>query len=161
YAQLVDVSYDRLGTGWGTPPANTEAEPFVLKQQPVGVAAEAENRLPSGRVLVVDDDPAWRESLQALLENDFEVVVATGPTEAMVALSRQPIQVVVTDFEMRGCNGLELLRKIAERAPMVVGILLTGHSEHPLVRTARQERQAFLVLPKTYRPSELLGKVKN
>src|SRR5437763_5956138 len=82
------------------------------------------------KVLLVDDDRLVLECFQRLLSNRFEIETACGPEEALAAiLSRGPFAVVVSDFRMPGLNGVQLLEKVKEDFPTVVGILLSGNAE--------------------------------
>jgi DNA-binding NtrC family response regulator len=113
-----------------------------------------------GSVLVVDDNTPTRMSLQCLLEEDFVVNTAKNIHEAIAFLSKHSMDVVVTDYDMPGGSGVELLRHLAAHAPLCVGILFTGQPNHPEVTQARGEA-SFLIVPKSYEPKLLLERVKN
>jgi DNA-binding NtrC family response regulator len=114
----------------------------------------------AGRILVVDDDPAARVSLRELLEDSFEVEVAAGAAEAEAALRDGAFDVVVADYEMPGGSGLELLQRLSKDAPGVVGVLLTGHREHPEVRRAAHAPYVFIVLQKSYHPDFIVDWIR-
>jgi DNA-binding NtrC family response regulator len=118
-------------------------------------------RYPAARVLIVDDDPAARLSLQALLEDSFEVVAVSSGEAADSWLEGSPVDVIVSDYEMPGENGLALLRRARRRYPGVVGILLTGHGTNPEVRAAADDNRVFMVLQKSYRPEFILDWVRS
>jgi two-component system CheB/CheR fusion protein len=68
------------------------------------------------RALVVDDEADARELLYcALQEAGADVVLAADGTEALALLSAQPTNVVLTDVQMPGMDGFELLSAIRER----------------------------------------------
>jgi DNA-binding NtrC family response regulator len=113
-----------------------------------------------GRILVVDDDPAARLSLQALLETEFDVETAADVKEAESRLARRSFDVVITDFEMPGEPGTALLERLQNR-PGVVGMLLTGHADFDDVRRARNDPHIFQVLLKPYQPDVLLHRVRS
>src|SRR5262245_45727370 len=80
------------------------------------------------RILVVDDEPAIRDSLRMILEYDeYEFLGApTGP-EAIALIKRDPPDLVVLDIKMSGMNGLETLaemKKIDESLPVA---MMSGH----------------------------------
>jgi CheY-like chemotaxis protein len=108
------------------------------------------------RVLVVDDDPAARETAAAVLSIDCFVESCSNGLTALARLEGGNFEVLVVDYEMPGMSGTELLRRAAVRHPNLVGMLVTGHAELPEVRQARRDQQVFLVLLKPYDPAELL-----
>jgi two-component system, NtrC family, response regulator HupR/HoxA len=113
------------------------------------------------RVLIVDDEPAALTSLEALLEEEFEVISAGGAEEATRALLAGRIDVVVTDYQMPGRSGLELLEWVGRLSPAPAGILLTGQGGLPEVKSARQIPHVFMVLHKNYRPEFIAGWIRN
>jgi DNA-binding NarL/FixJ family response regulator len=81
------------------------------------------------RVLLVDDDAAFLESLETLLANDQRVEIvgkALSGAEALeIAAANEP-DVVVVDVRMPGMSGFECGRLIRERDPHARVILLSG-----------------------------------
>src|SRR6185369_13708634 len=57
------------------------------------------------RVLIVDDEPGVRESLRMVLKGEYETVVAGSGPEALDALGRAPVDVVLLDIIMPGMEG--------------------------------------------------------
>jgi two-component system OmpR family response regulator len=81
------------------------------------------------RVLVVDDDPDFQETLVKRLERRELVAQGTGSgAKALDLLDRHDLDVVLLDLEMPGLGGIETLREIKKRWPFVEVILLTGHA---------------------------------
>jgi DNA-binding NtrC family response regulator len=83
-------------------------------------------------VLLVDDDPSILKLLESFLQADFREEVhihaASEPTEARWRLESEVVDLLITDLEMPGVSGLELLR-CAKRANVWTQVLLiTGHS---------------------------------
>src|SRR5216117_3914816 len=61
-------------------------------------------------ILVVDDDAGIRENIADLLSSEnYEVVSAANADEAMRVLESQRIDLLLTDFQMPGRNGIELI----------------------------------------------------
>jgi DNA-binding NtrC family response regulator len=112
-----------------------------------------------GRLLVVDDDLVMLSTLQAILEERFDVRVATGVREARTALEAGAFDVLVTDYEMADGTGAELLKLTAARFAGLYTILLTGKSGFAAVRAL--QRDGVLVLFKPIDPDDLVGWVKN
>jgi DNA-binding NtrC family response regulator len=110
------------------------------------------NKDPRGSVLIVDDNPNTKLALAALLEERFSVTMASSSAEAIVTFENQPTDVVVTDFEMPNGTGIELINTLSKRYPKLVGLLITGHAEHPEVKQAKENPKIFMILKRTYRP---------
>ncbi len=90
-------------------------------------------------VLLVDDHTLVRRGFRRLLEDDSAIEVvgeASDGDEAVNAALKLKPQVVVMDCAMPGTSGLVATRRILERAPETVILMLSMHSEATLVRQA-------------------------
>jgi DNA-binding NtrC family response regulator len=114
-----------------------------------------------GRVLVVDDDPAVRTSLSALLADDFDVMVVGDVAHAEVLLSSAAIDVVLSDYELPGEKGLTFLQRLGANHPGVMGILVTGRSQDPEVRYAEGQDFVVRVIHKPYEPQRMIRWVES
>lgn len=112
-----------------------------------------------GRLLVVDDDLVMLSTLQAILEERFDVRVASGVRQATNELEAGAFDVLVTDYEMADGTGAELLELTGARFAGLYTILLTGKSGFAAVRALQKD--GVLVLFKPIDPDDLLGWVKN
>ena len=71
------------------------------------------------RILVVDDEPQIRRSLQVNLENkNYTVITAASGEEALEAISRRKPDVVIVDLVLPAIDGIELTRRIREQSPV-------------------------------------------
>jgi len=101
-----------------------------------------------GRVLLVDDEPAFLESNRQLLHEEFEVQTAIGGEAGLAVLkSRGPFAVIVSDLQMPGMRGDEFLRRARETAPDTVRMVLTGHPDTKIVE-ALNRGHIFRILTK-------------
>lgn len=119
---------------------------------------------PRGRVLVVDDEDSVRLSLVAVLEETCDVQAVSNAHDALAALAKHPFDVVVTDHDMPGGSGAELVGYVVGRFKATSVILITGHVDSARVRALSQDSQRTgrtLVLYKPVNPEELLVWVKN
>ncbi len=83
---------------------------------------------PRGRVLVVEDEAYVRESLVEILRSrGFLAAPASSVAEALLALARSPVDVVLSDLKMPGADGLELVKRMQSSWPEIPVVLLTGH----------------------------------
>ena len=79
-------------------------------------------------ILVVDDDRIILDSLAEFLQVEgYEISRATSFAEAMQALNRQPIDLMLCDINMPGGNGFELLHVLRKNQPETVAIMITGY----------------------------------
>jgi two-component system response regulator AtoC len=81
----------------------------------------------SGRVLIVDDDPSTCDLLDASLRRrGFDTLSRTAAAEGLAALAVGDFDVVLTDLNMRGMNGIELCTRIVANRPDVPVIVVTA-----------------------------------
>jgi DNA-binding NtrC family response regulator len=78
---------------------------------------EVETVISKGRVLVIDDEPAIRESLHDLLtfEGGYTVELAETGTEGLAKLARSGYDLVLLDLMMPDMSGMDVLREVRER----------------------------------------------
>jgi two-component system NtrC family response regulator len=100
-------------------------------------------------VLVVDDDPPAARYLEvALTEAGFEVRAVAGGLEALLAIERSPPALVITDLQMPGMSGLELLTLVRQRWPEMAVIVVSAASEvATIVEAIRLGAVNYLVKP--------------
>jgi len=89
------------------------------------------------RILVVDDDAEAREVLADFLSQlGHTIETAHDGAEALSRLEVFPAELVVTDLEMPGMSGLELIAVLHERAPACPTLLVTARADRVLPRDA-------------------------
>jgi DNA-binding NtrC family response regulator len=82
----------------------------------------------AGRILVVDDDRLKRLTLEKqLADAGYSVLACDDPFAALAALGREPFDVVLTDLRMPGMDGLTLLKRIKEAAPVTQVVVMTAY----------------------------------
>ncbi|UJR82357.1 response regulator [Sandaracinus amylolyticus] len=111
------------------------------------------------RVLLVDDEDVLLQSMSAVLEDDFEVVVASDGARALERIEEQPFDVVCSDYKMPRMDGLELLRRLRERAIDVGFVLVTGMRDYKLA-TQPDGDQFHCVLLKPCDPAQLIESIQ-
>ncbi len=80
------------------------------------------------KVLLVDDDPYSTTQLKKLLESEKLIVDAVSSgQEALAALEAADYSVLITDLQMPGMRGMDLIREVAERRLLVTPIVMTGY----------------------------------
>jgi len=82
----------------------------------------------SRKVLVVDDDPAVRKSIDRVLSNKgYAVITAENGEEAMRKLNEEKYDLVYTDIRMPGMSGLDVAEQVKARKPWTPVVIITGY----------------------------------
>ncbi|MDQ6983619.1 MAG: sigma-54 dependent transcriptional regulator, partial [Ghiorsea sp.] len=115
--------------------------------------------LPS--ILLVDDEVRVLESLQRLLEDDFDVHIASTPDEAMMIMADEWVQVVVSDQRMPMMTGVEFLQEVRGRFPEVIRIIISGYTDSEDIITAINDAGIHQYITKPWDPNNLLLTVRN
>ena len=114
----------------------------------------------SFRILIVDDEDDYRETiLKRLRARKVDIDGAASGAEALARLDEKQFDVVVLDVKMPGMDGIETLREIKLKKPLVEVIMLTGHAS---VESGIQGMQlgAFDYVMKPVALDELMDKVR-
>jgi len=116
-------SFDQSGNG--SPGENPGA--FIQFSQPA-------------RLLVVDDEESLRITTAAIFENEGYVVhTAASGDEAIDLLTNEDYDLVLTDLHMEGGDGLTVLNRIRNQAPLTISVVLTGFASVESAIAALQE----------------------
>lgn len=111
----------------------------------------------SGRILLVDDEPAVLQALKRLLYRQYEVVTAEGGEAALQILEDEEFDLIISDMRMPGMTGDVLLKTCYERYPDMVRVLLTGYSDIESTIKAVNEGNIFRYVNKPWDNQELRG----
>lgn len=108
------------------------------------------------KILVVEDDPVFRNYLHQVLKYDFDVVTAPGPLEALEALRLDSFALMITDLRMPDMDGRALVEKARDEIdPNLMVIVITAFEDDWPVDTAMSS-DVFRYLRKgAFLPSEL------
>lgn len=93
------------------------------------------------RILVVDDNPAVRHYLRALLEQQSTWQVcdeARSGREALQRVQNNPPDLILLDFQMPDLNGIDVARQISQLLPEVPILMVTIHLSRQLAEEARK-----------------------
>ena len=91
------------------------------------------------RILHVDDNPNFADLVTTFLEREderFSVTSATSAAEALDLIAEQPPHCIVSDYNMPGRDGIELLRSVRHEWPELPFILFTGEGSEAVASEA-------------------------
>jgi two-component system response regulator FixJ len=112
-----------------------------------------------GKVYVIDDDHAMRDSLDFLLGSaDFKVTLFETARKFLDAISRIEFGCVVTDVRMPGIDGIELLKRLKASHIAFPVVIMTGHGDVPLAVEA-MKLGAVDFLEKPFEDELLIGRI--
>jgi two-component system response regulator AtoC len=112
------------------------------------------------RVLVIDDDPSLRFTLEAVL-SDAGLMVETceGGTSGLAAFDARGADAVLTDLAMPDVDGMQVLERMRATDQSVPVLMLTAHGSER-VAVAAMKAGAFDYIPKPFDPDELVLAVR-
>src|SRR6266404_9268448 len=111
-----------------------------------------------GKVYVIDDDEAMRDSLNFLLDSaDFKVTLFETALSFLEALPGLDFGCVVSDVRMPGLDGIELLKRMKAGSTFPI-VIMTGHGDVPLAVEA-MKLGAVDFLEKPFEDDRLIGMI--
>ncbi|HEX5872727.1 MAG TPA: response regulator, partial [Longimicrobium sp.] len=123
------------------PPARAVRVTTAAPHQ-AGKARPARPSLP--RVLVLDDDTGWLDTIRRELGADFDLTVTISPAEACRRVAREPFELVVLDLNLAdGDSGLDVLTRMRRTRPGLRAIILTGSTADGGVADEARRRGAL------------------
>lgn len=100
------------------------------------------------KIMVVDDDPGMRFTLEAIMEDEGYDVIGVGDGHQAIRLATEThFALIFMDIKMPGINGVDTYREIKKVSPDSVVVMMTGYSLPELVKEALEEG-AYAVLYK-------------
>lgn len=100
-------------------------------------------------LLVVEDDPLQRKLIKENLEQEgYAVFEAESSSETLGVITERPIDVAVVDFQLHGETGLDVIKAILEKNPLITPVMVTafGNIENA-VEAMRQGAYDYIVKP--------------
>jgi len=112
-----------------------------------------------GKVYVIDDDEAMRDSLDFLLGSaNFHVTLFESAHYFLEALTSMDFGCVVSDVRMPGIDGIELLKRLKASRSAFPVLIMTGHGDVPLAVEAMKLGAADF-LEKPFEDDRLIGMI--
>jgi two-component system response regulator FixJ len=114
-----------------------------------------------GKVYVIDDDEAMRDSLNFLLDSaNFNVTLFETALRFLEVLPRLEFGCVVSDVRMPGLDGIELLKRMKASSSRFPIVIMTGHGDVPLAVEAMKQG-AVDFLEKPFEDDRLIGMIES
>ena len=109
------------------------------------------------KILIVEDDHGLREALvDTLLLGGYQVTPVESAESAMVKLSESEFDLVVSDIQMQGMNGLSLLKSVKNKYPNLPFVLMTAYANvNDAIQAMRDGATDYLSKP--FAPQVLLN----
>ena len=116
----------------------------------------------SFKILCVDDEPNILSALRRMfMLSGFDIEEASSGAEAIKKLEEKEFHLVLSDMQMPGMNGAELLAQVRERWPKVMRLMLTGTADLKAAISAINEGEIYRYLTKPWNDEEVVSTIKS
>lgn len=113
------------------------------------------------KLLLVDDSPSILKALQRAFKSEgYSIFAAGSAQEAMRVLAIEDIDVLITDENMPGVSGTEMLKTVRDTYPNVIRIMLTGMTDIEVAKRAINSGEIYRFFTKPWDDFELLTSVR-
>jgi DNA-binding NtrC family response regulator len=107
-------------------------------------------------LLIVDDEEVILKALRRIVRDDgYRVLTALEGEEALRLVSSELVDVVLSDIDMPGMNGVELMVRLRRNYPRIVRLLLTGRATVAMAVGAINEGEVYRFMTKPWDIDEL------
>ncbi len=114
------------------------------------------------KVLCVDDEPNIISALRRMLSLEgYQVLAADSGAQALTLLNKETVHVIISDMQMPGMNGTELLAQVRQQWPQVMRLMLTGASDVTGAIAAINQGAIYRYIAKPWNDEELLTTIKS
>lgn len=111
-------------------------------------------------ILIVDDDPDFRETLSGILRDEgYAPVTAATGKEAMERVRMDEFAVALIDLKLEDMSGLDVMKEIKARSPMTEGIFITGYASQTSAIDA-VKLAAYSYVEKPFNVGQLLETIR-
>ncbi len=112
------------------------------------------------RMLMIDDEinvlhALVRSLRQCSFAGEVRIETSTDPLQALARAAEVDFDIVLSDFQMPGMNGIEFLQRFRQLQPDAIRLVLSASTEFDTVMRALNEAEIFRYLPKPWQQSDL------
>jgi DNA-binding NtrC family response regulator len=112
----------------------------------------------NARLLIVDDEQGARESLEAILEDDYQIVCAENGYEALAAIHKEEFDLVLLDLSMPKMGGIETLEQIKSH-DRILDVIIVSAIDRASEAASAIQKGAYDYITKPYDPETILTRV--
>ncbi len=126
------------------------------------MSVQTDNDLPVLRILTVEDDSHIGRIIQLAMPElgvPYEFAAVLTAEEGLELWQQQPFDLLLTDYNLRGMNGLKLITMLKDQGFNVPMVLITAYDNPQLAREAR-EVGVSAYIPKPFFIDELVNVVR-
>jgi two-component system, probable response regulator PhcQ len=116
-------------------------------------------------LLVIDDDEHMLSALQRMLrytahEMDMSMRFMSDPKLAIQQLGKEDFDIILSDYQMPGMDGIDLLRIAKEMQPQAVRMMLSASDDFHTIKSAVNEAEVFRYIAKPWDIQDLINTLK-
>ncbi|MCU7873851.1 MAG: sigma-54 dependent transcriptional regulator [Candidatus Thiodiazotropha sp. (ex Lucinoma borealis)] len=112
-------------------------------------------------VLIVDDEVRGLETLQRILQDDFDVQIAENVKQATEILENEWVQIILCDQRMPDITGVEFLKQVRDQWPEVIRMIISGYTDSEDIISAVNDAGIYQFITKPWHPDSLILLLKN
>ncbi|MCU7931873.1 MAG: sigma-54 dependent transcriptional regulator [Candidatus Thiodiazotropha sp. (ex Codakia rugifera)] len=112
-------------------------------------------------VLIVDDEVRGLETLQRILQDDFNVQIAENVKQATEILENEWVQIILCDQRMPDITGVEFLKQVRDQWPEVIRMIISGYTDSEDIISAVNDAGIYQFITKPWHPDNLILLLKN
>lgn len=110
-----------------------------------------------GRILVIDDERSARLLLERVLTRaGHHVVLVDNGEQGLDRLARESFDLIISDKNLPGIDGIEVLRLARQKHPLLQGVIITGFPT-PETKSAAKDLGIFAYVAKPFGILDILG----
>lgn len=118
--------------------------------------SKSEGKDEKKKILIVDDQMENIRPFKMSFRKDFKVLTAMSGAEALEILERETVELLVSDHNMPGMTGIELLKVVDVKYPGLPKMLLTGNTDLEYLKNGVKDIHCSKIVLKPYDREVLL-----
>jgi Response regulator containing CheY-like receiver, AAA-type ATPase, and DNA-binding domains len=118
------------------------------------------NRVMKPSILLVEDDEFIGLLVKTVLTNAGYQVEVASRLEEVAALDAESLSAVITDFQLPGADGCEIIRHLREKVPSMPALLISGYGNWAIEKCAERGIENIRHLEKPFRADQILRTVE-